>query len=240
MKFEDAKILVAILDYPFVETECVNSVMGMLEYSKWLCADRKGPINDIEYFFSNGTSPARAHNNAIVQFLNHPGHYKSLMIIGRDHIFRRDALKVLFEANKDIIAGVTTTRFKSIQHINKPLYSVVGGYKDGVPQIMTKDECLKKMKEEKYQPWQVPILGNGVSLYKRKVFEKMSAPWFYEPPMPDDQVQGNDFRGTVGCDITFCSHAHELGFELWVHPMVQYVHIGRGYSAVNYTMEMEY
>lgn len=231
MKFENAKVLIAILDYPYVESECMNSIMGLWQHSKWICH------NDVEYFLSNGTSPARAHNNAVCKFLEHPSHYMSLMIIGRDHIFKPDALKVLFEADKDIIAGITTTRLKSIQEIKKPLYSVVGGYKDGVPQVLTKDECLKKMEEEKGQPWKVPLLGNGVSLVKRRVFEKMPAPWFYEPPMPDEQVTAGDFRGTVGCDITFCQNARRLGFELWVHPLVQYVHIGRGYSAVNYTLE---
>lgn len=231
MKFEDAKVLIAILDYPYLETECVNSIMGMKEYSKWVCK------NDVEHFFSNGTSPARAHNNAVCKFLDHPGHYRSLMIIGRDHIFKPDALKLLFEADKDIIAGITTTRFKSIQEIGKPVYSVVADYKDGVPTMMTKDECLKKMEKEGNQPWKVPLLGNGVSLVKRKVFERMPAPWFYEPEIPEEQVAPGDFRGTVGCDIIFCEKAQELGFELWVHPIVQYVHIGRGYSAVNYTME---
>lgn len=239
MKFEDAKVLIAILDYPFVESECMVSVMGMWEYSKWRCGNgtRPLPINDVEYFLSNGTSPARAHNNAIAKFLEHPGHYKSLMIVGRDHIFKVDALKILFEADKDIIAGITTTRFKSIHEIGKPTYSVIADYKDGVPTMMTKDECLKKIEEQKNQPWKVPLLGNGVSLYKRKVFERMPSPWFYEPPMPEEQVKPGDFRGTQGCDVLFCEKAKQLGFELWVHPVVQYVHIGRGYSAVNYSLE---
>jgi hypothetical protein len=236
MKFENAKVLIAVLSYPFVEPECMDSLMGMWEYSKWVCGKNK-PVNDVEWMRSDGTSPARAHNNAICRFLEHPKHYMSLMIIGRDHIFKLDALKLLFEADKDIIAGVTTTRLKSIQEIHKPLYSVVGDYKNGVAQVMTKDECIKKIAEEKNQPWKVPILGNGVSLVKRRVFEKMPAPWFYEPPMPDEQVTPGDYRGTVGCDIQFCNKARELGMELWVHPRVQYVHIGRGYSAVNYTLE---
>lgn len=236
MKFEDAKVMVALLSYPFVEPECMTSVMGLLDYSRWTCGSKK-PMNNVELVLSDGTSPARAHNNAICRFLEHSGHYMSLMIIGRDHIFKPNALELLFEADKDIIAGVTTTRLKSIQEINKPLYSIVGGYKDGVPQIMTKDECLRKIEKEKNQPWKVPILGNGVSLYKRKVFEKMPAPWFCEPEMPEEQVTPGDFRGTVGCDIYFCNKAREFGFEIWVHPVVQYVHIGRGYSAVNYTLE---
>jgi len=231
LKFEGAKVLIAILDYPFLETECINSIMGMWEYSKWT---RK---NDVEYIFSNGTSPARAHNNAICKFLEHPNHYMSLMIVGRDHIFRPNALQLLFEADKDIIAGITTARFKSIQDIGKPLYSVVGDYKDGVVQMLTQKQCLEKMKEEKGEPWKVPLLGNGVSLMKRKVLEKMPAPWFYEPPLPEEEIKPGDYRGTEGCDICFCKNARKLGFELWVHPQVQYVHIGRGYTAVDYRPE---
>lgn len=231
MKFENTKILIAILDYPFIETECINSVMGLWEYSKWVCR------NDVEYFFSNGTSPARAHNNAICKFLEHPKHYMSLMIVGRDHIFKPDALKLFFEADKDVIAGVSTTRIKSIQEINKPLYSVVGGYKNGMPQFLTKDECIKKLEEEKGEPFKVPVMGNGISLYKRKVFERMPSPWFFEPPISEDRPKNGDYRGTLGCDISFCERAIEIGLELWIHPLVQYIHIGRGYSAVNYTLE---
>jgi len=48
VKFEDAKILIAVLDYPYIESECVVSIMGMWEYSKWLCPGKNYPRNDVE------------------------------------------------------------------------------------------------------------------------------------------------------------------------------------------------
>lgn len=233
MKFEDAKILIAVLDYPFIESECVVSIMGMWEYSKWLTPGKSYPRNDVEVMITNATSPARAHNKAIRTFLEDPRGYKSLMIVGKDHIFRPDALRRLYEADKDIIAGITTVRLKSFEELKKPIYSVVSDWrKDGYLSTLTKWECIEKIKEKKGEPWEVPATGNGISLIKRKVFEKMSQPWLYEPPQPEARPDGT--KGTVGCDIILCTRARELGFGVWVHPGVQYVHIGRSYTSVAY------
>jgi len=155
------------------------------------------------------------------------------MIVGKDHIFRPDALRRLYEADKDIIAGITTVRLKSFEELKKPIYSVVSDWrKDGYLTTLTKRECIEKMQEEKGEPWEVPATGNGISLIKRKVFEKMSQPWVYEPKQPETRPDGS--RGTVGCDIVLCTRARELGFGVWVHPAVQYVHIGRSYTSVAY------
>ncbi len=234
MKFQNAKILVAILDYPFLETECVNSIFSMIEYSKWECPGESYPRNEIGWMFCNGTSPARAHNKAISAFLDDPSGFRSLLIVGRDHIFRPDALRLLYEADKDIIAGITTVRLKSFADLKTPIYSVVSGYKEGKITTLTKLECLKKIRDEKYQPFKVPAIGDGLMLIKRKVFERMPAPWFYEPPMDEDKVKPGKRRGLWGCDIIFCNRARELGFEIWAHPEVQYVHIGRSYTFVEY------
>ena len=232
MKFEDTRILVAILDYPFLESECVASIMGMWEYSKWTCPGTNYPRNEVTIMITNSTSPARAHNKAIRMFLEDPRGYKSLMIVGRDHIFRPDALQRLFEADKDIIAGISTVRLKSFDELKNPIYSVVSDWrKDGKITTMTKRECIQKIEEEKWEPWEVPATGNGVCLIKRKVLERMEQPWVYEPPAPE-AVDGK--RGTIGCDIVLCTKARELGFKIWVHPGVQYVHMGRSYTSVAY------
>ena len=235
MKFEDAKILVTVLDYPFVESECFVSLVGMWEYSKWICPGKNYPRNDVEMFFTNATSPARAHNKAIRTFLEEPRGYKSLLIVGRDHIFRPDALQRLYEADKDVIAGITTVRLKSYNELKKPIYSVVSSRReDGVCHTLTKFECLQKIEEKKWEPWEVPVIGSGIMLIKRKVLERMSQPWVYEPPQPKDEIPEGRPRGTVGCDIVFCERAKELGFKIWAHPGVQYVHIGRSYTSVAY------
>jgi len=234
MKFQDARILIGVLDYPFIESECVMSILGMWEYSKWKCPGEHYPRNDVELFLSNGTSPARAHNTAISVFLNHSNRYMYLLIVGHDHIFHPDALRVLFEADKDIVAGISTIRLKSFEDIKTPVFSIVSDWKDGRVVTLTKQDCMKKIENEKGQPFKVPGIGDGLMLVKRKVFERMEPPWFQEPPLPEEEMVAGRFRGLLGCDIAFCRQARELGFELWAHPGVPYIHIGRSYTSVNY------
>jgi len=235
VKFENAKILVALLSYPFVENECIGSVWSMLEYSNWKCPGETYPRNTVTLIMTDGTSPARAHNHSINTFLDSPD-YKSLLIIGRDHIFKQNALQLLYEADKDMIGGITMQRFRAMQSLGEPQISTVHDWKDGITRALTREECLEKIKEVGNQPFEVPSIGDGFMLFKRKVFEKIPPPWFYEPPIPEDQIRPGARRGTLGCDICFFKKARELGLKAWAHPGVQYVHIGRGYTAVRYDM----
>lgn len=239
MRFEDARIWIALLEYPFIETECVASALGMYEYSKWLCPGKNYPRNNIELAFLSGTSPARAHNKAVIGMLNDPREFKALLIIGRDHIFKTDSLQKLFEADKDIIGGITTARLRSLSQVREPVWSIVSDWQNGVPVTLTRTQCLEKIKKENGQPFEAPILGDGFMLIKRKVFEKMEPPWFYEPPIPKEErpnIERNTL-GTIGCDIVFCKKARELGFKIWAHPGVQYIHIGKHYAAVEYEVD---
>jgi|GEM_PF-2826492 len=233
MKFQNAGIMLALLDYPFVENECVRSFFSMFEYSKYLCPGNGNPKNNVEWAMLDGTSPARAHNHAIQAFLDRP-EFKSLLIVGHDHIFRPDALKILFEADKDMIGGITCQRVRGLSTLNKPILSIVNDWKDGKTRALTRDECIERMNKAGNEPFEVPSMGDGFMLFKRKVFERIDPPWFYEPPIPKDQVKPGQSRGTLGCDISFFEEARKLGFEVWAHPKVQYVHIGRGYTAIEY------
>lgn len=239
MRFEETKCFIAILDYPHIENECVASLLSLYEYSKWLCPGKQYPRNEIEICFVDGTSPARAHNKAVREFLDDPREFRSVLIVGHDHIFKADALQTLFEADKDIVAGVTTTRLKGMQQLKDPVLSIVSDWKDGHPANLTRLECIEKMKQENYQPFRVPVIGDGLMLIKRKVFEKMPAPWFYEPPMTEEEFRemGRKVPGTIGCDIIFCKEAGKHGFQIWAHPGVQYVHIGRHYAGVEYKVD---
>lgn len=239
MRFEDARCLIAILDYPYIENECVASLLGMHEYSKWLCPGKGYPKNEIDICWVDGTSPARAHNKAVHAFLDDPRGFKSLLIVGRDHIFKADALQTLFEADKDIIAGITTSRLRAMSQIREPVLSIVSDWKDGYPVTLNRVECIEKMKAENYQPFKVPVIGDGLILIKRKVFEKMPAPWFYEPKMSEEESieAGRKAPGTIGCDIVFCREVEKYGFQIWAHPGVQYVHIGRHYAGVEYKVD---
>jgi len=239
MKFENVKIWIALLEYPFIETECVASTLGTYEYSKWLCPGTNYPRNEIELAFTSGTSPSRAHNKAINDMLNDPRGFKALLIVGRDHIFKPDALQKLFETDKDIIGGITTARLRSITQLKEPVWSIVSDWRDGVPITLTRVQCMEKMKKGNYQPFEAAVLGDGLMLIKRKVFERMSPPWFYEPPIPKEEKPDTQkaTMGTIGCDILFCRRAQELGFKIWAHPGVQYIHIGKHYASVEYNLD---
>lgn len=239
MKFEDAKIWIALLEYPYIETECVASTLGMYEYSKYKCPGKNIPRNEIELSFESGTSPSRAHNKAINNMLNDPRGFKALLIVGRDHIFKADALQKLFETDKDIIGGITTARLRSLSQVKEPVWSIVSDWQNGIPITLTRVQCLEKMRRENYQPFEVPVLGDGLMLIKRKVFERLNPPWFYEPPIPKEERPDtkNVTMGTIGCDILFCRRAREAGFKIWAHPGVQYIHIGKHYAAVQYQID---
>lgn len=239
MKFEDIKCLIAILDYPHIENECVASLLGLYEYSKWLCPGKGYPKNEIDICWVDGTSPARAHNKAVHEFLDDPRGFKSLLIVGHDHIFKADALQTLFEADKDIIAGVTTVRLKAMSQLRDPVLSIVSDWKDGHPVNLSRVECIEKMKTENHQPFKVPVIGDGLMLVKRKVFEKMPPAWFHEPKMTEEEAKGAGRKtpGTIGCDIIFCREVAKYGFDVWAHPGVQYVHIGKHYAGVEYKVD---
>ena len=236
MKFEDASVLITVLDYPFIENECVGSTFALYEYSKYMCPGTKIPRNNISFVLADGTSPSRAHNHAIQCFMSWP-EYKSLLIIGRDHIFKLNALKILFEADKDIIGGITSERQRALEQIGEERKSIVHDWVKGGTRALSRKECLEKMNQSKGEPFEVPSMGDGLMLFKRKVFEKIDPPWFYEPPMPLDRVPDGHGRGALGCDIAFFEKARKEGFKVWAHPAVQYVHIGRGYTAVAYDVD---
>lgn len=236
MKFQNVDIMMALLDYPFVENECVRSFFSCYEYSKWLCPGNKLPVNNIEWAMVDGTSPSRAHNHAIQAFLDKP-HFKSLLIVGHDHIFKPDALQILFETDKDMVGGITCQRVRGLETLREPTLSIINDDRDGRSRALTRLECIQKIKEENGKPFKVPSMGDGLMLFKRKVFERIPSPWFYEPPIPEERVKPDQKRGTLGCDISFFEKAHELGFEIWAHPGVQYIHIGRGYTAIEYDIK---
>jgi len=98
---------------------------------------------------------------------------------------------------------------------------------------------MEKIKQENYEPFEVPVIGDGLMLIKRKVLERISPPWFYEPEIPKEEatIFKGKTEGTIGCDIVFCREARKNGFKIWAHPAVQYVHIGRSYSAVEYKVD---
>jgi len=63
------------------------------------------------------------------------------------------------------------------------------------------------------RPFEVDGIGLGVTLVKRRVFEKLEPPWF---KTPEDESE----------DYTFCRRAKEAGFHVFCEPRIRVGHIG--------------
>lgn len=226
MQFENAKILIAPLSYPYLETECVECLFRLWDYSVHLDTNTK--INDIRlpHSFFEAETPGLAHQLACDYFMEKTD-CTHLLIIGHDHIFNHTALKILYLTNKDMIAGIATKRVIDLDGYKRPLDTVVHILDDnGQPVMLTEKGLLKKITESNYQPFQVPQVGTGFCLIKREVFKKIKKPYFAEPVDPTIPSK------TVGTDIYFCWKVKEAGFEIWIHPDVNAIHIGKGYTGV--------
>ena len=236
MEFRQANILVALFVFPTVEPETYEAVWKLHEYSKYGNDGIKR--NNIEIIFPDSAGVALARNEAVEVFLNHK-QFDSLLIIDRDHIMNKHSLQWMYEADKDVIAGVACkklTEYSQLIHLKSPFVpteTAVHGlffdqaHPEGVAHSYSVEELMQKIEKEGYNPFQVPQTGTGMMLIKRKVFEGIPKPYFAEPP--DPFLEGE----TTGVDIYFCRKACKYGFEIWVHPDVSLIHIGRGYTGAD-------
>lgn len=56
---------------------------------------------------------------------------------------------------------------------------------------------------------EIGSVGMGVMLIKKRVFAKLSEPWFETP-------WRHDKRGYIGEDVYFCNKARDAGFKIWI------------------------
>ncbi len=56
---------------------------------------------------------------------------------------------------------------------------------------------------------EIGSVGMGVMLIKKRVFAKLSEPWFETP-------WRHDKRGYIGEDVFFCNKARDAGFKIWI------------------------
>jgi len=66
-----------------------------------------------------------------------------------------------------------------------------------------------KYKELPKELFRAHLMGAGILLIKRKVFEAMEPPWFERTHMKKDLISE---------DLLFCAKAKKLGFSLWADP----------------------
>lgn len=114
----------------------------------------------------------------------------ALLFLDTDMVVPDDIHQRLWAHGKDIV-GCDYVR----RHVP---YDLNGLTKDGLP---LGTEGLRDMAR----------LGMGAILIRRKVFETMPAPWFWN----DYNVEGGGGIIPYGEDTTFCHSAQRAGFTVW-------------------------
>lgn len=225
MKFENTDVMMVTPCYGGIEIETLACMVKLYDWSKYYApSDGKTfPVNRIEWRFAKATSPAWVRNSAADMFLESKA--KSLLMLDRDHIFHHENLKLLFEADKDIIAALATTKIQSLADHKKPIVPVCSKIVDGKLLGMTQEEVNKEIEKGKGEPFDVDRTGMGMVLIKRRVFERIKRPWFAQP---ESNIEGNP-QGCGGEDFYFSQKAKEAGFKIYVHPLCSVLHIGKGY-----------
>jgi len=224
MKFQNADIMMVTPCYGGIEVETLACMVKLYEYSKYFAHHDEGrlPVNNIEWRFAKATSPAWVRNSAADMFLESKA--KSLLMLDRDHIFNHTYLQLLYEADKDIIAALGTTKIESLGE-NKAIVPLMSRMLDNKLVGMTQNEVNEEVRRGKSEPFEVDRTGMGMILIKRKVFERMQRPWFAQDPSNFE----NNPQGCTGEDYYFCKKAQEAGFKIWIHPGCAMLHIGKGY-----------
>jgi hypothetical protein len=115
------------------------------------------------------------------------------LFIDADMVFPWDALDRLIAHDKDVVGVAYRKR--------KPPYEKIG-----VP-CGEKTPPLNGLAE--YE-----MLGLGLVLVKRKVLEKIGAPWFLRVWQKDSPDPANP-DGFTTEDTWFCAHARHHGFRIW-------------------------
>ena len=225
MKFQNADIMIVTPSYGGLIEETEACVDKLYEYSKWFAHHDEGrlPANNIVRNFAKSTSPAWVRNSAADMFLESKA--RSLLMIDRDHIFNHTYLQLLYEADKEIIAALATTKIEAFHEDKKPIVPVCSQMIDGKLVGMNQDEINRILSRSGDKPFEVDRTGMGMILIKRKVFEGIKRPWF---AMPESNIEGNP-QGCSGEDFYFCQKAKEAGLKIWIHPACPVIHIGRGY-----------
>ena len=170
MKFQDTDIMMVTPCYGGIEIETLTCMIKLYEWSKYYAPNNgnKLPVNRIEWRFAKATSPAWVRNSAVDMFMESKA--KSLLMLDRDHIFHHENLKTLFEADKDIIAALATTKIESLADHKKPIVPLASRAVGDKVIGITQEEVNKIVEENKGEPFEVDMTGMGMILIKRKVF----------------------------------------------------------------------
>ncbi|MCA9333853.1 hypothetical protein KC963_02295 [Candidatus Saccharibacteria bacterium] len=195
------KILIGICTGGTIHAQTVVSLIGALDRLKEEQIDFTVSIQIGGY--------KQASMNRLVEQAKKGG-FDYYMSIDCDMIFPKDGIIRLLDNHKDIVGAN---------------YSVRGTAVNGNPR-----EAVVKVVDENGKKLNLPLsslpkslfkcfsLGNGFTLYKMSVFDKIPEPWFEAR-----EDENGDFSTE---DVHFMAKAYEVGIGVWCNPQIKIGHIG--------------
>jgi hypothetical protein len=135
--------------------------------------------------------------------------YGHILWVDSDMEWEPSDLQMLLDADKDIISGLCPVDIKG-------KLGIMTFDSEGYPVIA---HALDYLLEG--EPIEVEAAGFGFILVKQGVFEKMPRPWFKSR---DYKSRASAYPLMHGEDFSWCLSAKEVGFGVWVHPLVKIKH----------------
>ncbi len=184
-----AKVFAALPNMGWIETRLMLNLIPWLKAGIYVWAP------------SNVRPASFAYNTCVEAFLKTD--YTHFWFLNADTIPPVDALKLLLEADKDIVCGITPT-----------LKLDLDGEVKSVPMVCRRvgDLNFKPVLGEGLVP--IDACGTACTMIKRELFEAVEAPWY----------EDRNWHGEMPGDFRFCCKAKEAGFEIFAHFDVRCIH----------------
>lgn len=196
------KILIGICSGGQIHAQTVTSLIGALNKLK-----DEGDI-DFKLSMQIGGYKQQSMNNIVKEALEQGFDY--FMSIDCDMIFPPDGIIRLLDADKDIIGANYSVRGNAVN----------GNPREAVVKVADKNGKLLNLQLNALpkQSFRCFSVGNGFTLYKTSVFEKIPEPWF--------EARENEDGDFSTEDVHFMAKANKAGIEVWCNPKIHMGHIG--------------
>lgn len=196
------KILIGICSGGQIHAQTVVSLIGAINRLK-----EDGNIDFTVSIQIGGYKPASM--NRIVKQAREGG-YDYFMSIDCDMIFPADGIIRLLDNDKDIVGANYSVRGTS----------VAGNPREAVVKVAGKDGKLVNMALSSLpnKLFKCHSLGNGFTLYRTSIFDKIDEPWF--------EAREDDNGEFSTEDVHFMAKANKVGIEVWCNPKIKMGHIG--------------
>lgn len=195
-------ILIGICSGGQIHAQTMVSLVGAL--------NRLKEEGDIDFKLSiqiGGYKPA-SMNNLVKEALS--GGFDYYMSIDCDMTFPPDGIIRLLDNNKDIVGANYSVRGNAVN--GNPREAVVKMADKNGKLINTTVQNLPKSLFKCFS------LGNGFTLYKTSIFEKIPEPWF--------EAREDETGRFSTEDVHFMAKAYKAGIDVWCNPKIHIGHIG--------------